>query len=180
MSGKVVELASRRAQPQAPTPILGELRESPDTINFGDLPQEIDDLLQQGVVAYRRDRARADALFREALEKAPQALPVYYCLYKIHTYQGNLDMALQAAEGGLGEAATQAGWSTDWRAWTPEPLIPDGAARFALYTLKALAFIHLRRGEREEAMEKLAALQVLDPTGAVGWPVIADLASRVD
>lgn len=157
-------------------PPLIELRVSPDTINFGDLPAEIDALLQQGVVAYRKDRAAADALFRKALAAAPEALPVYFCLYKIHTYQGNLDAALAAARRGLEEAARQAGWPADWRAWTPEPLAADGAARFALYTLKALAFIHLRREEPQTAAAMLDALRVLDPAGAVGWPVVAELA----
>lgn len=161
-------------------PALIELRETPDTINFGELPEEIDALLQEGVVAYRRDRAKADALFRDALAKAPAALPVYFCLYKIHTYQGNLEKAVEAAEGGMKEAAAQAGWPQDWRAWPREPLLPDGPGRFALYTLKALAFIHLRRDERPLAMEKLDALRVLDPTGAVGWPVVAQLAEGVD
>ena len=48
-----------------------ELVSEPDTINFGDLPDEIDALLQQGVAAYRRDHARADRLFRQALAAAP-------------------------------------------------------------------------------------------------------------
>ena len=164
-------------RPDAAGQPLIEPRFSPDTINFGDLPEEIDDLLQQGVVAYRKDRAAADALFRKALAAAPQALPVYFCLYKIHTYQGNLDEALSVARRGLAEAARQAGWAADWRAWAPEPLAADGAARFALYTLKALAFIHLRREEPAQAGEMLDALRVLDPSGAVGWPVVAELAA---
>ena len=168
------------SRPAAEKPQLIELRETPDTINFGDLPEEIDDLLQQGVVAYRRDRVQADALFREALAKAPQALPVYFCLYKIHTYQGNLEQGVEAAESGLKEAAAQAGWPADWRAWTPQDIPVDGAGRFALYTLKALAFIHLRMHRRAEAMEMLDALKSLDPTGAVGWPVVAELADGID
>jgi hypothetical protein len=151
----------------------------PDAINFGDLPPAVNALLQQGVVAYRRDFAKADALFREALAAGPEELPTYYCLYKIHTYQGNLDEGRAAAQAGLRKAAQQAGWPDDWRAWNPQPQIPDGAGRFALYTLKALAFIHLRRDERVEAAEMLDALSKLDPTGAVGWPVIADLAAGV-
>lgn len=147
-----------------------------DTINFGGLPEEIDALLQQGVAVYRHDRARADRLFRRALEAAPTQLPIYYCLYKIHTYQGHLDEAQTVAESGLREAASQAGWNADWRQWQPQPVIPDGPGRFALYTLKALAFIHLRRDEQHEAHQILAALRRLDPFGAVGWPVIAALA----
>ncbi|WP_315756207.1 MULTISPECIES: hypothetical protein [unclassified Bradyrhizobium] len=153
-----------------------ELASEPDTINFGDLPQEIDALLQQGVAAYRRDHAQADRLFRQALATAPQQLPTYFCLYKIHTYQGHLDEAEAVAELGLAEAARQAGWPRDWRHWTPHDPLPDGAGRFALYTLKALAFIHLRKTDSEGAAEMLAALRRLDPAGAVGWPVVAALA----
>ena len=69
------------------------------------------------------------------------------------------------------KAARQAGWPGDWREWRPAGDIPDGAGRFALYTLKALAFIHLRRDEKGDAEEMLDALRQLDPTGAVGWPV---------
>ena len=150
-----------------------------DTINFGELPEEIDALLQQGVAVYRHDRARADRLFRRALAVAPAQLPIYFCLYKIHTYQGHLDEAQIAAESGLREAASQAGWDGDWRQWQPQAVIPDGPGRFALYTLKALAFIHLRRDEQHEANQMLAALRRLDPAGAVGWPVVAALAEGV-
>lgn len=150
-----------------------------DPINFGDLPYEINDLLQKGVVAYRRDFVEAEKYFRAALDAAPGEFPAYYCLYKIHTYHGNLDEARKAALAGMSIAAQQAGWAQDWRQWTPEPGVPEGAARFALYTLKALAFISLRRDEKAAAEEILARLRVLDPTGEVGWPVIADLAAGV-
>jgi hypothetical protein len=149
----------------------------PETINFGELPPEIDELLQKGVVAYRRDFVQAEHLFREALAAAPEELPTYYCLYKIHTYHGNLDEARAAALTGMQKAARQAGWPENWREWVPQGEIPDGAGRFALYTLKALAFIHLRRDESEQAGDILEALRQLDPTGAVGWPVIAELAA---
>jgi hypothetical protein len=74
-------------------------------VDFGPLPAEIDDLLQKGVVAYRRDRAAAAEIFRRALALAPEQLPVYFCLYKIHTYQGELDEALVVTEAVLREAA---------------------------------------------------------------------------
>lgn len=158
---------------------MTDLLSKPDAINFGDLPEAINALLQQGVAAYRRDHARADQLFRQALAAAPTELPTYFCLYKIHTYQGNLDEAQAVAESGLKEAASQAGWSADWREWQPQTVLPDGAGRFALYTLKALAFIHLRQDNRQQAEQILAALKELDPTGAVGWPVVAALAEGI-
>jgi len=147
-----------------------------DGINFGELPAEIDTLLQQGVVSYRRDPLEADRIFRKALDEAPTELAVYFCLYKTHTYRGRLDEAQFIAERGLREAAHQAGWRSDWRHWRPQATLPDGPGRFALYTLKALAFIHLRKDEQDQALEMLAALRRLDPTGAVGWPVVAALA----
>lgn len=159
-------------------PTIGLLSDA-EVINFGDLPEAIDALLQQGVAAYRRDRERADRLVRQALAAAPTVLPVYFCLYKIHTYQGNLDAARAAAESGLEEAARQAGWPADWRDWQAEPAILDGPARFALYTLKALAFIHLRRDELPQARDILERLKRLDPAGAVGWPVVAQLADGI-
>ena len=156
-----------------------ELFAESDSINFGELPQEIDDLLQQGVAAYRSDHSRANFLFRKALAAAPTQLPIYFCLYKIHTYQGNLDEAESAARSGLKEAAAQAGWNPDWRTWQPQATLPEGAGRFALYTLKALAFIHLRQDQRSSAEQILDALKRLDPTGAVGWPVVAALAEGI-
>jgi tetratricopeptide (TPR) repeat protein len=154
---------------------MNDLIAEPDPINFGDLPDAVNALLQQGVVAYRRDRPRAELLFRQALATAPNQLPTYFCLYKIHTYQGNLEEAEAAAEGGLKEAARQAGWSPDWRQWRPQTTLPDGAGRFALYSLKALAFIHLRQNKRDQAKQILERLKQLDPAGAVGWPVVAAL-----
>ncbi len=151
-----------------------------DVINFGSLPPPVNALLQQGVIAYRHDHTRADELFRQALQAAPAQLPVYFCLYKIHTYQGNLDEAQDAAENGLREAARQADWNADWRQWRPQPVVPDGPGRFALYTLKALAFINLRQNRPAQARQKLDALKILDPAGIVGWPVVAALAEGID
>ena len=151
-----------------------------DTINFGDLPEEIDAMLQQGVAAYRHDPQAADELFRRALAAAPTLLPIYFCLYKIHAYQGNLEEAQGFAECALREAAEQAGWDSDWRRWQPQPPPLEGAARFALYTLKALAFILLKRNDAQRSRQLLGALKRLDPPGAIGWPVIAALADGID
>jgi hypothetical protein len=78
------------------------------------------------------------------------------------------------AERGLEEA--QAGWPLDRREWQQQPEALDGPGRFALYTLKALAFISLRRDEMGRARDILNALKGLHPAGQVGWPVIAALA----
>lgn len=145
-------------------------------VDFGALPGPVDTLLQQGVVAYRSDRLRADRLFRQALDLAPEALAAYFCLYKIHTYMGNLEVAKEAALSGMREAARQAGWSSDPRLWPKGQSHTDGPARFALFTLKALSFIELKRGDRAAADSLLQVLSRVDPAGSVGWPVIAALA----
>lgn len=151
-----------------------------DLVDFGDLPEATNALLQEGVLAYRRDPQRALDLFERALAEAPAQLPVYFCLYKIHAYQGRLDEALKSAQLGLAEAARQARWPSDWRLWRRPDEAQEAPTRFALYTLKALAFIRLKRDERAEAAEILAALRMLDPGGHVGWPVIAALAEGCD
>ncbi|MBT0670185.1 hypothetical protein HT136_17600 [Novosphingobium profundi] len=147
-----------------------------ESIDFGELPEEVEQLLQAGVRAHRQDKDRADALFREALARDPRALPTYFCLYKIHTYAGRLGEARAMAEAGLAEAAHQAGWNPDWRLWLPTRTAPADPGRFALYTLKALAFIALRDARPRDAETILAALRRLDPQGEVGWPVVAELA----
>lgn len=149
------------------------------TVDFGDLPEAVDNLLRAGVAAFRRDRGAADALFREALAVAPDALPAYLCLYKIHAYRGSLDEALAMARAGLGEAARQAGLDADWHCW-PRRESWEGPARFALYTLKACAFIHLRRQEPEAAAECLAVLAQIDPRDCVGASVVAAIAAGAD
>lgn len=156
-----------------------ELLSDSDVVNFGKVPPEINDLLQRGVVAYRSDRAGADLLFREALARAPSELATYFCLYKIHTYMGSLDFAASVAADGLCEAARQAGWPSDPKLWPSKAEASDGPSRFALFTLKALSFIELKRGRRDKALEHLETLSVADPDGSVGWTVIQDLAHGV-
>lgn len=160
---------------------MADLLAEGDLIDFGPLPEAVNRLLQQGVAAYYDDRPSADRLFREALALAPGELPVYFCLYKIHTYQRNLDTALEAAAAGLAEAARQAGVGPDWRGWKPGDADWTEAppARFALYTLKAMAFIHLRREALPEARALLDRLRLLDPADRVGGSVVESLAARL-
>lgn len=151
---------------------------SDDLIDFGAAPPEVNDLLQHGVFLYRQNRAAAEARFHEALALDPTTLAAYFCLYKIHAYQGRLDEALRIAEAGLAEAARQATLPAAWSRWAPEDfaLAAPTPARFALYTLKAIAFVRLRRGEPDEARRAIDKLRELEPTGDVGGAVVADLA----
>ncbi|WP_034992610.1 hypothetical protein [Beijerinckia mobilis] len=165
---------------ESQTPI--KLRVPDDLINFGEVPPEVNEILQRGVALYRHDSEGADKAFREALMLDPEALPTYLCLYKIHTYQGNLDEALAIALAGLAEAARQAGLDPDWRLWKTEQIPSDvnSPGHFALYTLKALAFIHLRRDESAISQTYLAKLAELGAMEKVGGSVIAALAAGVN
>ncbi len=162
---------------------MSEIKE--DLIDFGETPPAVNDLLQQGVLLTRHDRAAADARFRAALQFDPTTLASYFCLYKIHGYQGRIDDALAAAGAGLAEAARQAGLPADWTGWTREDLATDlataapGPVRFALYTLKAMAFLHLRGGEPDDAWRRLGKLADLGQIDDVGGRVVADLARAV-
>jgi tetratricopeptide (TPR) repeat protein len=151
-------------------------RADADAVNFGELDPKTNELLQQGVVAYRTDREKADSLFKQALALTPEELAPYYCLYKIHTYMGSLDYAADVAAEGMKQASRQAGWPSDPAAWPAQVDAQEGPARFALYTLKALSFIELKRGHSETAKEYLDILSRADPQGSVGWKVIEELA----
>lgn len=155
---------------------VSNLRADDDVVNFGDIDPETNHLLQQGVVAYRSDPEKADSFFRQAVTLTPQELAPYYCLYKIHTYLGRLDSAAAVAAEGLKEAARQAGWPSDPLNWPSNTVAREGPARFALYTLKALSFIELKRGRRKTAMDYLDVLSRSDPDGSVGWRVVEELA----
>ncbi len=159
---------------------MSEIREG-DLIDFGETPPEVNELLQRGVLLSRHDKAAADALFRAALARDPSALATYFCLYKIHAYGARLDDALVIAEAGLAEALRQAGLPGDWTLWTPEDLAVAAPvpARFALYTLKAIAFIQLRRGEPDETRRRLDRLAALGASDGIGGGVVADLARAV-
>ena len=146
-----------------------------EVFDFGAPSPQTDELLRQGVVAYRSDRDEADRLFRQALIEAPRELAAYFCLYKIHCYMGHLDLAAEFALDGMREAARQAGWSEDPRQWPPQTAASDGPRRFALFTLKALSFIELKRGNHQIALRHLDTLTVADPSNSVGWSVIREL-----
>jgi hypothetical protein len=152
-----------------------------DLIDFGPLPEAVNDLLQRGVALYRHDAAAADRAFHDALALDPSALPAYFCLYKIHTYQGSLDKALAVAKAGLSQATRQAGLPDDWTAWERGQFTDahDPATRFALYTLKALSFIHLKRGDAGMSGRCLHKLEQLGQLDAVGGAVVADLQRAV-
>jgi hypothetical protein len=128
-------------------------------------------------VARNAPRDQAAAALWTAAVSAPDNLPVYYLLYKFHASLGELERAHEAAAKGLHAAARAAALPADWRLVQPGDTnfsVP-GAARFWLFTLKALAFISLRRGDRDAALNLVAQLRRLDPADQLGASVVETL-----
>lgn len=147
------------------------------------LPEAVNRLLQQAVAATHNDRQRAENLFRQARQLDSACLQTYFALYKFYFYQGRLAEAEHEVISGLEEAARQGGFPNDYgrlasdtRQWN---LYASEITLFYLYTLKALAFIKLRRQQETEARQILAILPVLDPEDRCGASVIMSLAEAL-
>lgn len=158
-----------------------ELRMSNGRMAFGEVPEHIDERLQEAVTE-RENPDCCEAILWEAHRAGPRVLPVFYALYKFYFNRKRLDDAERVAQIGLDAAAREGGFSADWRRlvlcstdWTK-----PGAARFFLFTMKALAFINLRRGRLAEARDLLDKLVEIDPLDQVGHGVIAQLARGIE
>ncbi|CAN0620879.1 conserved protein of unknown function [Burkholderia multivorans] len=144
----------------------------------GDAPPSVRHLIDS-VRGAARDKVGA-ALWTAVLS-APRSLPAYYLLYKFHAGAGELTEAHQVASKALAVAAEQARLARDWRMVRADDadFSRPGPARFWLFTLKALAFIHLRLDERDAARALLAKLRAIDPLDRVGFGVVEALLARV-
>jgi len=131
-------------------------------------------------VARNAPADQAQAALWTAVATAPEQLPVYYLLYKMHARCGQLDLAWQAATKGLAAAARAAQLPADWREVAPgaADFATPGPAHFWLFTLKAQAFIALRQGERDLAAELVGRLRLLDPADHLGASVVQALLTQ--
>lgn len=148
-------------------------------ISEGTLPPGVADWLAQAVASYH-NTGRAEFLLCTAQALAPECLPVYFALYKFYFYRRMLPQAEEVALQALEIAARQGGFSSDWTrldAHSTDWRRVDAPQHFYLFTLKALAFIRLRRGLGEDSRAILAKLQELDPLDTVGGSVISDMAA---
>jgi hypothetical protein len=150
---------------------------TPRTLFGGDTPANVTSLLERALNSYA-DTQLAETLLWQAQKLAPGALPVYFSLYKFYFYKGNLEQAELAARMALLAAAMQSGFNADWRSLkldTADWQDYDAPAHFYLFSLKALAFICLRRGNATESSAILAKLAEIDPGDSVGASVIRSI-----
>lgn len=155
----------------------------PGVLFAPDLPAAADTLLQQAVAARRGDPVEAERLLLLALGRFPTCLPVYFALYKYYANRRQLAQAEITAQRALQEAARQGGFACrlmERAASGPHPYQAGASGHFYLFTLKALAFIKLRRNQAEAAGEILALLSVLDPEDRAGASVVRQLAWAVE
>ena len=149
--------------------------QSSDLFFGGAVPPAVHELLHRAASAGADERT---ALLWTAQALEPTCLATYYVIYKHHAGRREFDLAERAAWRALQEAASQAGLPQDWRAVAP-PLAAQirqgGPGRFWLFTLKALAFIHLRSERPGAARELLRHLDRCDPEAGLGSEVIASL-----
>jgi tetratricopeptide (TPR) repeat protein len=149
-----------------------------DVLFASDLPPVVNTILQEAVALYH-DTLGAEEKLWSAYDLAPERLEVYVALYKFYFYKGRMADAEKVVHMALEKAAQLDGFDVDWRKlnkqnalWQPAV----GPTRFYLYSLKALAFIRLRRNDPTEARTILDKLMELDPNDQVGGSVILDLA----
>jgi hypothetical protein len=142
------------------------------------LPDDAFALLQRGMALYRSNRAGAELLFGIARCRAPASLPLYRALVKFYNRECQFDAAYDMAALGMGEAARLGQLPPDWRDWTLD-MLSGREASFALLTLKAMAFIELRRGNTTASVAILEQLKRLDPSDGIGSSVVAALAAGI-
>lgn len=144
----------------------------------GETAPEVSELLERAMQSYA-DTQLAETLLWQAQQKAPDALPVYYSLYKFYFYKRDLENAELSARMALQAAAKTGGFDADMLALHPDSADWEdyaSAAHFYLFSLKALAFILLRRGIRNEAALIIDKLIELDPHDSVGASVVRSIA----
>lgn len=155
-----------------------------DAVLFSpNMPQAVNAILQQAVVASRHDKVHAEQLFKQAHQLDTACLQTYFALYKFYFYQARLGEAESFVMAGLEEAARQGGFPVDYQRLSRERnqwnLYADETCLFYLYTLKALAFIKLRQQQLEQGYSILTAIRSLDPEDRSGASVIMALADAL-
>lgn len=156
-----------------------------DAVLFSpNMPQAVNALLQAAVIASRTDKIKAEQLFSQAWQLDKACLQTYFALYKFYFYQARLIEAERYVMAGLEEAARQGGFPADYHRLYQQhdqwDLYTDETGLFYLYTLKALAFIKLRREQMNLAEDILDKIKVLDPQDRSGASVIMDLAKAMN
>jgi tetratricopeptide (TPR) repeat protein len=130
----------------------------------------------------QEDWQRAEQLLRDTRALLPERLEIPVALYKMYAYSNRFDESLELINEVLSRAAAQEGFVADWQLLDSHSASwgeARGAVRFYLYSMKAMGFVLLRKGEVEQAHAVLQKLCELDPRDQVGGSVVFDIAERL-
>lgn len=128
------------------------------------------------------DWQRAEQLLLQARENLPGRHEASIALYKMYAYSNHFDQALALINEVICDCAKECGLSESWRdqsydnySWQDA----KGPTRFFLYSMKAMGFVLLRKGQLQESLEVLKQLQRLDPADQVGGSVVQEVVERI-
>lgn len=169
------------------TPAVDDLGWLNDAVLGAHLPIAAQAALERAGAAWHDD-VEAEHWLDLATACAPEHPAVFIARYRFYFYKHRLAKARAVTERCLAQTAARLSLPADWRALGARPeMFPHAAAndytalpRFYLFTLKALAYLHLRLGEHALARDMLAAFARLDPQDRLGTRVLADVLARHD
>ena len=153
-----------------------------DEIHFGfNLRPDVSVNLQRKAASIR-SRTEALVSLKKALKSSPHELETLVAIYRLHCYDGDIDVAEDVIFQALVKAASLGGFDHDWNKldidstdWNHE----GGPGQIYLDSLKALAFIRLRQQLLIDAERILSTLARLDPKDRVGAGVVRALFNGV-
>lgn len=126
-----------------------------------------------------RDRPdEALARLERARAMAPGHPVPLIALYRFHFYGHRLAEARNVGEAALAVARAALGTRFDAEPPSHDAVRYDAAVRFYLFTLKGLAYLHMRLGELDAARARLAELRRLDPNDQVGSALLLHVLTR--
>lgn len=145
------------------------------------MPQQASELIAQASLAY--GSGKEEALLLKANFIAPNNLSTLVALYRCYYYQHRLEDAQRVAQRALSIAASRVGFPDDWRQLNESELAHAvyqsmGLVRFYMTTLKADAYLYLRRGEIAEGRARLEKVAELDSSDHFGARALLDMLSE--
>ncbi|SDC76032.1 hypothetical protein [Paraburkholderia lycopersici] len=126
----------------------------------------------------RERPGEALALLERARAAAPGHPVPLIALYRFYFYGHRLAEARAVGEGALSIVRTVLGAGFGVEPPPRDAVRYDAAVRFYLFTLKGLAYLHMRLGELESARRRLDELRRLDPEDQVGSAVLLHVLAR--
>ncbi|WP_260400568.1 tetratricopeptide repeat protein [Paraburkholderia tropica] len=128
----------------------------------------------------RERPAEALGLLERARAIAPAHPAPLIALYRFHFYGHRLADARAVGEDALSIARSVLGADFGRVPPSRDAVRYDAAERFYLFTLKGLAYLHMRQGELASAQTLLAELRSLDPEDQVGGALLLHVLMRCE